>query len=138
MNSVTDTLPPEAFDELDTLLDELRTRLDETPQWEFCEGFIAALICCRREISPTEYWPVLLDIEAGSDELAARFLALWAQRWSEVAAAVDKPVDNLGDVRFRIDYIFHSAHFKAVSADVRECPSSDHHLLLAELKWKVP
>lgn len=47
-------------------------------------------------------------------------------------------VGNLGDVRFRIDYIFHSPHFKAVRAEVRECPSSDHHLLLAELKWTTP
>ena len=40
------------FDEIDAILDELRTRYDETPQWEFCEGFLAALICCRRPIGP--------------------------------------------------------------------------------------
>jgi uncharacterized protein len=38
----------EDFDELDAILDELRTRYDETPQWEFCEGFMAAVICSRR------------------------------------------------------------------------------------------
>ena len=39
------SLPPEAFDALDDILDDLRTRYDETPQWEFCEGFMVALIC---------------------------------------------------------------------------------------------
>ena len=48
------------------------------------------------------------------------------------------PVGSIGDVRFRIDYVFHSAHFTATRAEVRECDSSDHHLLVAELKWKVP
>ncbi len=41
----------EAFDELDAILDDLRTRYDETPQWEFREGFMAAVICSRRPIS---------------------------------------------------------------------------------------
>ncbi len=51
------------FDELDAILDDLRTRNDETPQWEFCEGFMAALICCRRVIGASEYLSVLLDID---------------------------------------------------------------------------
>ena len=29
---------PDEFDEIDAILDEMRTRYDETPQWEFCEG----------------------------------------------------------------------------------------------------
>ncbi|HEX5805780.1 MAG TPA: zinc chelation protein SecC, partial [Macromonas sp.] len=36
-------LSPDDFDALDAILDDLRTRLDEVPQWEFCEGFMAAL-----------------------------------------------------------------------------------------------
>lgn len=32
-------LQPEDFDALDDILDDLRTRYEETPQWEFCEGF---------------------------------------------------------------------------------------------------
>lgn len=42
----------EHFDELDTDRNDLRTRDDEIPQWEFCEGFLAALVCCRRELVP--------------------------------------------------------------------------------------
>ena len=30
--NAADFLPPEVFDELDAILDELRTRYDETPQ----------------------------------------------------------------------------------------------------------
>ena len=52
-SSASMTFEPEEFDELDAILDDLRTRDDETPQWEFCEGFMAALICCRRLILPS-------------------------------------------------------------------------------------
>ena len=99
-------LGPEAFDEIDAILDDLRSRYDETPQWEFCEGFMAALICCRRPIAPAESFPVLLGIDIeGEDDVgsfadeaqAARFLALWVQRWKEVALALDVQVDSLDD-----------------------------------------
>ena len=94
-----------AFDELDAILDELRTRYDETPQWEFCEGFMAALICCRRLIVPDEYLPVLLALDeddGGSfadQAQAARFMALWVQRWNEVAAALDAGIESLDEDR---------------------------------------
>ena len=58
----TPALDADAFDALDAILDDLRSRFDETPQWEFCEGFMAALIVMRTAISPAEYFPVLLDI----------------------------------------------------------------------------
>jgi uncharacterized protein len=111
-------LSPEAFDEIDAILDDLRTRYDETPQWEFCEGFMAALVCCRRPIPPSEYLPVLLGIaadeapasddeaddEAADDEgsfadaaQASRFMALWTQRWNEVAAALNVSIESLDD-----------------------------------------
>lgn len=101
----------DAFDELDAILDEMRTRYDETPQWEFCEGFLAAVICSRRPIPEDEYLQALLgtpmageapDDESGSfasDEQKARFLALWQQRWAEVATALDSEVDSLEDDR---------------------------------------
>ena len=60
-------LTPEEFDDIDAILDDLRTRYDETPQWEFCEGFMAALICCRRLIPLSEYFPVLLAIGEGEE-----------------------------------------------------------------------
>ncbi|MDD5481132.1 UPF0149 family protein [Rhodoferax sp.] len=94
------------FDELDTILDDLRTRFDETPQWEFCEGFIAALVCCRRAIAAADYFNVLLDLQTDSDTpLFAddaqfqRFFALWMRRFNEVSAALDAPIESLDDDR---------------------------------------
>jgi len=110
----------EQFDEIDAILDDLRTRYDETPQWEFCEGFMAALICCRRAIPQAEYLDVLLAVpEAGAVPVVssnddsgtvddgvgsfadaaqrARFLQIWDQRWAEVVAALDTPIETLED-----------------------------------------
>jgi len=96
-------LQPEDFDELDAILDELRASDEEIPQWEFCEGFLAALVCCRRAIPQSEYLAVLLG--GGDSELAPfadaaqreRFLGLWARRWQEVQTALDAEVENLED-----------------------------------------
>lgn len=104
-------LEVEAFDELDAILDELRSRYDETPQWEFCEGFMASVICMRRPVGADEYLAALLatamagdatDDDGGSfaDEAQKeRFLMLWNQRWQEVATALDSEVDSLEDDR---------------------------------------
>ncbi|MES2582356.1 MAG: UPF0149 family protein [Pseudomonadota bacterium] len=106
------------FDTIDAILDDLRTRYDETPQWEFCEGFMAALICCRRAIPQPEYLDVLLAVaedgdapvvlqegdtapEAGGSFADAaqrtQFLQIWDQRWAEVLAALDTPIESLED-----------------------------------------
>jgi uncharacterized protein len=45
--NMTAGLEAEDFDTLDNILDDLRERFEETPQWEFCEGFMAALVCSR-------------------------------------------------------------------------------------------
>ncbi|HQS30529.1 MAG: zinc chelation protein SecC [Polaromonas sp. 39-63-203] len=104
-------LEAEAFDELDAILDDMRSRYDETPQWEFCEGFMAAVICMRRPLAPDDYLSALLalpfeaseaDPEAGSfasDAQQQRFMTLWHQRWAEVATALDSEVDSLEDDR---------------------------------------
>lgn len=107
------------FDEIDAILDDLRTRYDETPQWEFCEGFMAALICCRRPIPQAEYLDVLLAVGDGSNAPVvastdgapvddgvgsfadaaqrARFLEIWDQRWAEVQTALDTTIESLED-----------------------------------------
>ena len=112
-------LEVEAFDELDAILDDLRSRYDETPQWEFCEGFMAAVVCMRRPVSEEELLAALLgtpmagdmqsdaqdnvpDDDGGSfvdDVQRKRFLSLWHQRWYEVATALDSEVDTLEDDR---------------------------------------
>lgn len=94
------------YRELDAILDDLRSRYDETPQWEFCEGFMVALLCCRRIIEPGEYWPVLLaigddaELQQGAFAQTAqqqRFTQLWLRRWFEVARALDADIDSLDD-----------------------------------------
>lgn len=98
-------LTPDDFDLLDDILDELRTRNSETPQWEFCEGFMAALISGRRIVTPDEYLPVLLDTgEDGEGKFAddaqfELFFKLWSRRWKEITAALDADVDSLEDDR---------------------------------------
>ena len=102
----SENMGPDDFDQLDTLLDDLRTRFDETPEWEFCEGFMAALICCRRVIHASEYLPVLLESDAANDKgenafadeaQLAQFMALWVRRWNEIAEALNRPVENIGE-----------------------------------------
>lgn len=98
----TDTgMAPEDFDTLDDILDELRQRHDETPQWEFCEGFLAALVCCRRAIPTDEWLAVLLGLDEGggfaSEAQRAQFLALWDRRMQEVRTALDTEVQALDE-----------------------------------------
>lgn len=108
----------EQFDAIDAILDDMRSRYDETPQWEFCEGFMAALICCRRAIPQAEYLDVLLAISEDTDaptvlqegdaapeaggafaDAAQRtqFLQIWDQRWAEIQTALDTPIETLED-----------------------------------------
>lgn len=111
MNANVTTLhaaPPRAeeFVELEGMLDTLRQRLKLTPCWEFCEGFMAALICCRRQMEPAEYLPVLLTTDGTRLALEAvfsdaalqqRFVQLWMQRWNVVMRALDTKVASLED-----------------------------------------
>jgi uncharacterized protein len=99
-------LQPADFDALDTILDDLRLRFDETPQWEFCEGFLVALVCCRREITPDEYFSVLLDLQEDSqsdlfadEDQFLRFTDFWLRRWSEIASALSADIQALDDER---------------------------------------
>lgn len=97
-------LQPDDFDALDLILENLRERYDETPQWEFCEGFMAAVICGRKPLAASEYFSVLLDIgEDGEGSFADEtqkeaFMALWTRRFNAVTAALDEEdVRNLSD-----------------------------------------
>ena len=103
---------PEMFDEIDAILDDLRTRNDETPQWEFCEGVLAALVCCRRAIAPDEYLELLLGVAPASEPLdtstefegsfadatqRARFMEIWSARWAEIATALAAETKSLDE-----------------------------------------
>jgi uncharacterized protein len=91
-------LGPDDFDAQDSALDAMRENDEEIPQWEFCEGFMAALVCTRRPIEPAEYWPVLL----GDDFVPAQhmeFVWRWKRRWHEIETALDADVESLEDER---------------------------------------
>ncbi len=92
------------FDALEQLLDELRTRDDEVPQWEFCEGAIAALMCTRRAVTVEEALALMVGLGEGDGELAfgdaqkkAQFEDLWTRRCAEVSAALLAKVESLDD-----------------------------------------
>ena len=91
-------LDADDFDALDAELDLLRGQSEEIPQWEFCEGFLAALVCMRRPVLADEYWPVLLGDDFKPME-HMEFVARWRQRWTEIATALDAPVETLDDDR---------------------------------------
>lgn len=102
------------FDALDAILDDLRSRGEDVPQWEFCEGAMAALLCTRREVAVDEYLPLLLgtggsrpgvpsgdegDTWFADEAQYAQFMSLWTRRWNEVAAALVAEVQTLEDDR---------------------------------------
>lgn len=91
-------LTAEDYDALDAELDLLREQDSDVPQWEYCEGFLAALVCSRRAIAPQEYWPVLLG-EPFAPMAHMEFVWRWRRRWAEVTAALDAPVETLDDER---------------------------------------
>jgi uncharacterized protein len=96
-------MQPQDFDALDDILDEMRTRYDETPQWEFCEGFLAAMVCCRTPLPEAEWLAVLLGLDeegSFSDEAQrSRFMQLLQQRFTEVKTALDSGIEALDDDR---------------------------------------
>ncbi|MCZ2405210.1 MAG: UPF0149 family protein [Burkholderiales bacterium] len=108
-DSSAPALSSDELDELDAILDDLRQRgTGDIPQWEFCDGFLTALVCTRRTVPPAEYLPVLLgDGAPAADALAPealgfadaaqqqRFMALWQRRWDEVTRQLDTEVDSL-------------------------------------------
>ena len=111
----TTSLSSDQLELLEDILEDLRQRSDEVPQWEFCDGFLTALVCSRRAITAAEYLPMLLGdgepVEVADGQplpvLAmfadaaqqAQFLALWTLRWEQVVLALDTPVERLDDER---------------------------------------
>jgi len=92
-------LSADDFDFLDDELDAMRAQGAEVPQWEFCDGFMTAMVCTRRPIEPQEYWPVLFG-EGFSPAQHMEFVWRWRRRWRQIEAALDAPdIDALEDER---------------------------------------
>ncbi|WP_313072200.1 YecA family protein [Melaminivora sp.] len=101
---------PDELDELDDLLDDLRTRDDSAPHWEFCDGVLTALACTRRSVPDAEWLGVLiadsdtplppegpLPLVSPFRDLAQqeRFLQLWHLRSAQVRAQLAEEPQSL-------------------------------------------
>ena len=131
VNPLTD----DDFAQLEAMLDGMRQRRAATPTWEFCEGFMAALVCCRRAIEPAEYWPVLLPLPNPWHNALQeqRFEDLWTQRWHAVRHALDTPVTSLDDAGAYQPALDHAAHpvVHPPVADAQAAPGSHPQTLQA-------
>lgn len=130
----SDTVPPinpltdDEFAQLEAMLDGMRQRRAATPTWEFCEGFMAALVCCRRVIEPAEYWPVLLPLPNPWHNALQeqRFEDLWTRRWHAVRHALDTPVTSLDDAgayQPALDHATDPAVHSAADSPVADAPT---------------
>ena len=115
MTATSHTIPEGLNDdqlaEIDQMLDDMRERAEEIPQWEFCDGVLTALVCTRRPVPVEEFLPMLVGDGEPLERLAdgslpvlpafadaaqqERFLALWQIRWDEVTAQLDADVQSL-------------------------------------------
>lgn len=83
------------------LLDDVSERTEQGLSLEHVDGFITALICGPRRITPDEYFPVLLGetglaIFKDTDD-GDQFMSLFNRRWNQVAHAVNAPIESLAD-----------------------------------------
>jgi len=141
---LTEPLTDDDFDRLEGILDDLAERGDGIPSsWEYCDGFMTALLCGRRLLAPSEYFPVLFGSGASEgpgfgsaefrDETQLRdFLSLWMRRWNEIAAALQAPVETLDDERTLHPYL------TDVRGVLAEASPEERALLEASLEGEPP
>jgi uncharacterized protein len=136
-------LGDEDYRQLEAILDDLASRGEGIPRsWEYCDGFLTALLCCRRLIPPSAYFPVLFG--GGADgpgfgqtrfrdaaQLDA-FAGLWFRRWNEVAAALQAPVESLDDERALVPYLID------VRAAVAALPAAEREALTERTNEALP
>lgn len=95
------------LEELDDILADVGSRIEQSPSWEFCDGFLTALICTRRTIVPAEYFSLLFSdgdsftVQDGDPlplfetfrDIAQqnRFIELWKKRWDAIEVSLDIP-----------------------------------------------
>lgn len=88
---------------LEAVLDAVRARHPDTPQWEFCEGLMTALLCTRRPIGDDEWLPVLFGRDGAqvfaSPAESTRFFMGWMERKAQLSAELRAPIDSLDDER---------------------------------------
>ena len=89
------------LDLLEDVLDAVRERHAETPQWEFCEGLLTALLCTRRDVGEAEWLAAVFGREGAevfaSEGERTRFVMGWQAREAQLRAALNNPVESLED-----------------------------------------
>ena len=107
----SDDTPSDEFDDatsatldaLEDVLDAVRERHPNTPQWEFCEGVLTALLCTRRAIGEDEWLPFIFSRDGddvfGSAAERTQFSMGWLAREAQLRAALNAEVDSLEDER---------------------------------------
>jgi uncharacterized protein len=75
---------------------------DDTPQWEYCEGFMTALLCTRRAINSDEWLPWLFFGRDAAELFATesehtRFLMAWMEREAQLRDALKAGLDAPDD-----------------------------------------
>ncbi len=119
-SNTCEPLSADEFAALEAILSYLRSRHDAIPTWEFCEGFMAALICCRRPIPPEEYLPVLLAVPFANAVQQRHFMSLWTRRWLLVTQALAAKIDALTDAAaYQPELVDARADFAALPEDER-------------------
>lgn len=112
-HQIPEGLNDDQLTEIDQILEDMRSRAEEIPQWEFADGVLTALVCTRRAVPVEEYLPMLVGdgelierdadgqlplLQAFKDRAQQdRFLELWQIRWNEVAGQLDADVKTLED-----------------------------------------
>ncbi|GAA3996884.1 hypothetical protein GCM10022279_20640 [Comamonas faecalis] len=112
-SSTAPALGDAELDELENILNDLHERDEDTPQWEFCDGFLTALACTRRPVATHEWLTLLvgdgaplvpaddadLPLVAPFADLAQqrRFVQLCMQRMAQVREQLDGPAEHLDD-----------------------------------------
>ncbi len=105
MNASTapEALSDTDYEAIEAVLSALHERYDQTPQWEFCDGFLAAMLCHRDPPTEEEALLALLDHGLGGEcefsDATQRdtFLGLWRKRVAQVRHALDQDPNTLGD-----------------------------------------
>lgn len=96
-------LSDEEFDTLEDILRDISTREAEVTTWEYLDGVLAGLVCCRDPISDAEaidfFFPEFEDeaplfADAAQKDL---FLFLWQRRRAEIAYALSMDIERLTD-----------------------------------------
>jgi endonuclease/exonuclease/phosphatase family metal-dependent hydrolase len=94
--------------------------------------------------------PTVPTLVAGDFNSLSTFIApmeLTRREMTDSFAAVKESPDThptwhwrirSGEIRFRIDYIFHSSHFRTVSSRIVETNGSDHFLVVSDLDFVPP